>query len=76
MINVKRRENYIKEEHIAEEVLELIWTAEEEYGKLEKELLFEKFGKEEMENTLRELTESKLIKFKEFRYSTDQNRAR
>jgi DtxR family Mn-dependent transcriptional regulator len=63
-VSAKKREDYIKDEHIAEEVLELIWTAEEEYGKLRKELLFEKFGKEKMENTLRELTESKLIKVK------------
>ncbi len=62
MINAREKENNIKEEHIAEEVLERIWTAEEEYGKVKKELLYEKFGKEKMENTLRELTESKLIK--------------
>ncbi len=62
MINARKRENYIKEEHIAEEVLERIWTAEEDYGKVKKELLYEKFGKEKMENTLHELAESKLIK--------------
>ncbi|MCP4267974.1 MAG: metal-dependent transcriptional regulator [Candidatus Brocadiaceae bacterium] len=65
MVNAKKREDYIKEEHISEEVLELIWTAEEENSKLKKEFLFEKFGREKMENTLLELTESKLIKDKD-----------
>ena len=63
MINAKKRENYIKEEHIAEEVLERIWTAEEEYGKAKKEYLYEKFGKEKTDNILCELTEGQLIKF-------------
>jgi DtxR family Mn-dependent transcriptional regulator len=64
MINTNKRGNNIKEEHMSDEVLEHIWTAEEENGKVKKELLFEKFGMEKMENTLRELTESKLIKVK------------
>lgn len=62
MINAKKRKNYIKEEHLAEEVLEWIWTVEEEYGKVVKESLYEKFGKENTEKSLSELTESKLIK--------------
>ncbi len=62
MINAKKRENDIEEEHVDEEVLEQIWTAEEEYGKAKKEYLYEKFGKEKAENILRELTDRKLIK--------------
>ncbi len=61
--NTKKLENYIKEEHMTEEVLELVWTAEEEHGKAKKEYLYDKFGKEKMNNILHELTESKLIKF-------------
>ncbi len=65
MSNAKKREDYVKEEHISEEVLELIWTAEEENSKVKKEFLFEKFGREKMENTLPELTANKLIKDKD-----------
>ncbi len=65
MANAKKREDYVKEEHISEEVLELIWTAEEENSKVKKEFLFEKFGREKMENTLPELTANKLIKDKD-----------
>ncbi len=64
-INAKEMKKNIKEEHIAEEVLEYIWTAEEEYGNAKKELLYEKFGKEESEITLCELTKSQLLRFRD-----------
>ncbi len=59
-----KRENYIKEEHIAEEILEQIWTAEEENGNIKCDLLYEQFGKKLADNILRELTENELIKFR------------
>jgi len=65
MINANRRGNYIKEEHMSDEVLEQIWTAEEEYGKAKKELLLEKFGKQITEKVLQELIKNKLINFRD-----------
>lgn len=48
------------EEHIIDEVLEHIWTIEEEHGKVEIEFLYDKFGGETTDNALRETTEKKL----------------
>lgn len=48
-------------EYIAEEVLECIWTVGEEQGKTDRGLLYERFGKEITENSLREMTGEKLI---------------
>lgn len=62
MINRKEKGNYLQEEHIVEEVFERIWTAEEEHGKAEKALLYEKFGKEITDTILRDMASQKLIK--------------
>ncbi|MBC8554261.1 MAG: metal-dependent transcriptional regulator [Candidatus Brocadiales bacterium] len=62
IVKAEKRKNYLQEEHINEEVLERIWTAEEEYGKVEKFLLYEEFGKEITDNILCDMTSQKLIK--------------
>lgn len=61
IVKAEKRKSYLKEESIAEEVLECIWTVGEEYGKTDRELLYERFGKETTENSLREMTGEKLI---------------
>lgn len=50
----------MSEEHIIDEVLELIWTIEEDHGKVKKELLYEKFGEENTDKVLRETAEKQL----------------
>ncbi len=64
MITLEEKDNYIHEEHIVEEVLEWIWTAEEEHGKAEKTLLYEKFGQEITDSTLSDMSSQKLIKMR------------
>jgi len=48
------------DENIIDEILEHIWTTEEDHGKVKKELLYEKFGEEVTDNTLRETAEKRL----------------
>ncbi len=62
IVKAEKRKDYLQEEHIIEEVLERIWTAEEECGKAEKVLLYEKFGKEITDNNLCDMASQKLIK--------------
>ena len=61
IVKAEKRKKYLQEENLVEEVLENIWTVEEEQGKTERGLLYEKFGKEITDNCLRELTGKKLI---------------
>ena len=44
--------------NLTEEMLEYIWTSEEEHGKAKKEFLYDKFGQEITDNALREMTEN------------------
>ncbi len=46
--------------NIIDEVLEHIWVAEEDHGKVEIGVLYDKFGGEVTDNTLRETAEKKL----------------
>jgi len=62
MINIKEKANYIQEVYTVDEVFEQIWTAEEENGKAEKVLLYERFGKEITDTILCDMTSQKLIK--------------
>ncbi len=48
------------EENIIDEMLEHIWTIEEDHGKVKKKLLYEKFGEEITDNALRETAEKSL----------------
>lgn len=48
--------------YTADEVFERIWTAEEENGKAEKVLLYERFGKKITDTILYDMTSQKLIK--------------
>lgn len=48
------------EENINDEILERIWTIEEDHGKVKIELLYDKFGEETTDNALRNLGEKGL----------------
>lgn len=47
----------MQEEHINDEILERIWTLEEEHGKVKIELLYDKFGEDTTDKGLRNLAE-------------------
>ena len=61
MTNIEKKENYMQQEFIDDELLEYIWVTAEEYGKTNTESLYEKFDKESIGVVLSEMVEKKLI---------------